>query len=85
MIKVNSVIAKVEEHPKGLVLVLDEKPKDGARPRYFLNHPSFRPKIGDVLQIEGRDAFILTGKSEHSLKRNGLNTLVEIEGVPGHA
>ena len=84
--KINAVIARVEHHPLGLVLILDE-PKDGGqtRPHFFLRQPRSTPKVGDVLQLNGKDGVLLTGDHETHIRRYAPNGLEEIPEDEGNA
>ena len=75
----NHIIYRVEHHPLGLALLVDECDSKLNRIVFFLHKPSFHPRKDDVLSISGRSATINTGKTEHNLKLVGANALHEIE------
>ena len=78
--QINETIARVEHHPDGLVLLLNDGAKDGTqRTRLFLTGATFGPKYDDVVMLNGQTGTILTGKAEHPVKLIRGNILAVTE------
>jgi hypothetical protein len=79
------VIARVEHHPMGHVLILDEKFGTGeSRPSYWLRKPATEPKGGDVLTMTGKDGVILSCDRETHVRQYAPRGLEEFTPVETH-
>ena len=87
--KLNDTIAKVEHHPTGLMLLLDDGDKfGGGRTQVFLTGAKFEPKRDDVVLMDGQSGSILSGGKEHHIrlvKGNQLSVVEAPEDQHGHA